>query len=54
MNIEKSEFVERVKQRTKQLAVDVVLFYDQMKKTDATRVIGKHMIRSVTSTAANY
>jgi four helix bundle protein len=54
MKNEKSEFIEKVKRRTKQLAVDVVLFYDQMKKTDSTRVIGKQMIRSVTSTAANY
>ena len=54
MKNEKSEFIERLKKRTKQLAVDVVLFYDEMKKTDATRVIGKQLIRSVTSTAANY
>lgn len=54
MKNEKSEFIEKVKKRTKQLAVDVVLFYDQMKKTDSTRVIGKQLIRSVTSTAANY
>jgi four helix bundle protein len=50
----KSEFIEMVKKRTKKLAVDLILFYDQMKKTDSTRVLGKQMIRSVTSTAANY
>jgi len=54
MKNEKSEFIEKVKTRTKQLAVDLVLFYDQMKKTDSTRIMGKQMIRSVTSTAANY
>ncbi len=54
MRNEKSEFIEKVKSRTKQLAIDVILFYDQIKKTDSTRVIGKQMIRSVTSTAANY
>jgi four helix bundle protein len=54
MENKKSEFIETVKKRTKQLAVDLVLFYDEMKKTDSTRVLGKQMIRSVTSTAANY
>ena len=54
MNKEKSEFIEMIKKRTKQLAIDVVLFYDNMRKTDSTRVMGKQMIRSVTSTASNY
>jgi four helix bundle protein len=54
MKNEKSEFIEKLKKRTKQLAVDVVLFYDEIKKTDATRVIGRQLIRSATSTAANY
>ena len=42
--MEKSEFVENLKKRTKQLAVDVILFYDAMKKTDSTRVIGRQLI----------
>jgi len=50
----KSEFVESIKRRTKQLAVEVILFYNQIQKTDSTRVIGRQLIRSVTSTAANY
>lgn len=50
----KAEFVESLKRRTKQLAVEVILFYNQIQKTDATRVIGRQLIRSVTSTAANY
>jgi len=50
----KSEFVELLKKRTKQLALDVILLYDQIQKTDSTRVIGRQLIRSVTSTAANY
>ena len=52
--MEKEEFVELLKKRTKQLAVDVILFYDKIQKTDATRVIGRQLIRSATSTAANY
>ena len=50
----KSEFVERLKQRTKKLALDIILMYDKVQKTDATRVIGRQLIRSATSTAANY
>ena len=50
----KSEFVEQLKNRTKRLAVEVILFYDKIQKTDATRVIGRQLIRSVTSSAANY
>lgn len=52
--MEKSEFVEHLKNRTKKLATDIILFYDVMKKTDATRVMGRQLIRSATSTAANY
>lgn len=50
----KAEFITELKQRTKQLAVDIILLYDKIKKTDSTRVIGKQLIRSATSTAANY
>ena len=50
----KAEFIEKFKSKTKALAVQIVLFYDNMPKTDASRVMGKQLIRSVTSTAANY
>ena len=52
--MEKSEFVQKLKNRTKNLAVDVILFYNEIQKTEATRVIGRQLIRSVTSTSANY
>jgi len=51
---EKEEFIEKFKRRTKSFAVSVIKFYDQMKKTESTRVIGRQLIRSATSTAANY
>ena len=54
MEKEKKEFIEKVKKRTKQLAIDVMLFYNEMHKTEASRIIGKQMIRSVTSKASNY
>ncbi len=52
--MEKAEFIEQFKSRTKALAVAIVVFYDKMKKTDSSRIIGKQLIRSVSSTAANY
>ena len=54
MEKERKEFIEKVKKRTKQLAIDVMLFYNEMHKTEVSRIIGKQMIRSVTSTASNY
>ena len=33
----KSEFVENLKERTKKLAVDVNLFYNQIQKKDTSR-----------------
>jgi len=50
----KIEFIESIKNRTKTLAVDIIIYYNSMKKTDATFIVGKQLIRSVTSTAANY
>lgn len=50
----KSEFVEYLKNRTKKLAVDIVLFYKNLDKCEASRVMGRQLIRSATSTAANY
>lgn len=52
--MEKAEFIEKFKARTKQLSIEVIKFYDQLQKTDSIRIIGKQLIRSVTSTAANY
>lgn len=53
-SVNKAEFIEEFKNRTKGLAVSVILFYDKMLKTEASKIIGKQLIRSVTSTAANY
>lgn len=52
--MEKVEFIEKFKARTKRLSIDVIKFYDQLNKSDSVRIIGKQLIRSVTSTAANY
>lgn len=50
----KTDFIEILKNRTKKLSIDIILMYDAIQKTDATRVIGRQLIRSATSTAANY
>lgn len=53
-SVNKAEFIEEFKNRTKSLSVSVILFYDKMLKTEASKIIGKQLIKSVTSTAANY
>ncbi len=45
---------EKFRTRTKKLAVDVIKFYVSLKKSDELRIIGKQLIRSVTSVAANF
>lgn len=52
--MDKIKFIEEFKKRTKKLSVSIILFYDSLKKTDVVRIVGKQLIRSATSTAANY
>ncbi len=52
--MEKSEFIEKFKKRTKKLSIDIILLIDSLKKSEATRVISHQIIKSSTSTAANY
>ena len=48
------EFGEKMKRRTKDLAVNIVKFYKDLPKTDEARVLGRQVLRSGTSVAANY
>lgn len=48
------EFSENMKQRTKQFAVRIVQFYKNLPRTDEARVLGRQVLRSGTSVAANY
>lgn len=43
-----------LKDRTKQFAIRIVKLYRSLPKTDEARVIGRQLIRSGTSVAANY
>ena len=43
-----------MKMRTKAFAVRIIQFYKQLPKTDEARVLGRQVLRSGTSVAANY
>jgi len=51
---EKEQFVEELKRRTKQFAVDIILFCDSLKTCKASAVITYQLVKSATSTGANY
>ena len=38
----------------KKLAIRIIKMYEQLRKTDSVRIIGKQLIRASTSLAANY
>src|SRR6266581_9297595 len=48
------EFGEKMRRRTKAFAVQIVKFYKTLPKTDEARVLGRQVLRSGTSVAANY
>ena len=50
----KSEFIESFKNRTKQLSIKVIQLFNNREKTTALNVIAYQLIKSSTSTAANY
>jgi four helix bundle protein len=49
-----SSLPEVLRNRTKAFAIRVVQLFRQLPKTDEARVIGKQLLRSGTSVAANY
>jgi four helix bundle protein len=51
---QKTYQAEELKKRTKQLAIRIVRLYKALPKKDEARVIGKQVLRSGTSVAANY
>lgn len=48
------EFGEKLKKRTKAFAVQIIKFYQNLPRTDEARVLGRQILRSGTSVAANY
>jgi four helix bundle protein len=49
-----SEFSEKLRQRTKQMALQVIRFTQTLPKIDEAYVIRRQLIKSATSVAANY
>lgn len=50
----KDKFIKELKRRTKKFAVDVILFCESLKNCKASAVITYQLIKSATSTGANY
>jgi four helix bundle protein len=51
---EKEIFIEKMKKRTKKFAVNVIRFCDSLKPCKASSVITYQLVKSATSTGANY
>ena len=51
---EKEVFIEGLKKKTKKLAVDIIMFCDSLKKCKASSVVTYQLVKSATSTGANY
>lgn len=45
---------DELKERTKRFAIEIVKLYRALPRTDEARIIGKQLLRSGTSVAANY
>ena len=54
MTAEKNEFATQFKNRTKKFAVEIISYYRTLPKTEESRIVGKQLLRSATSVAANY
>ena len=50
----KQIFVEKLKLKTKKFAIDIILFCDSLKAKKASSVITYQLVKSATSTGANY
>jgi len=48
------EFASQMQARTKRFAVHVIKFYVKLPKTEEGKVLGRQLLRSLTSVAANY
>lgn len=45
---------EELKARTKRFAIEIIKLFRKLPRTDDARIIGKQVLRSATSSAANY
>lgn len=51
---DKEDFIEKMKQKTKQFAVDIIRLCESLKSSKTSSVITYQLIKSATSTGANY
>ncbi len=54
MTAEKNDFATQFKNRTKKFAVEIISYFRTLPKTEEARIVGKQLLRSATSVAANY
>lgn len=54
MKTEKEIFIGKMKQKTKQFAIDIIKFCDTLKTCKASAVITYQLVKSATSVGANY
>jgi four helix bundle protein len=52
--VKNSEFADEFQKRTKKFAIDVILMYKKLPKTDDARLIGRQLLKAATSVASNY
>lgn len=52
--IPKDEFTQTMRNQTKSLAIRTIKLYRELPAAEDARVVGKQLLRSATSTAANY
>ncbi|PSR53415.1 four helix bundle protein [Adhaeribacter arboris] len=52
--LSKEQFVERFRQKTKNLALDVIRLAQSLPKTEEASILKRQLLRSATSVAANY
>ena len=52
--MEKYDFAETFRKRTKKLAIEIIKLYRTLPKTEESKIVWRQIIRSATSIAANY
>jgi len=53
-DMQQENFNEKFRHCTKALAIKILKMYANLKKTDEVRIVGKQLMRSATSVAANF
>jgi len=54
VNTENNKFNEVFRKRTMNLALQIIQLFQTLKKTEASKIMGRQLLRSATSVAANF